>query len=249
MTKDLIVYWAPSKFTSFEEQWNMLYSEPTPVADSLVNNVTQGTQMVRCPATRAVLKNIFSLNSNIEENVDLTAVDLKLIAEDNTNDQYRLDLNSSVAIFKERASSFDGYVNITYNLGWLFFSEEPLTVKICSPYFPTTTPVSGSIMSVGEFDIGRWFRPFNIDYHIPTESESFKIKLGDPLAFLEFKTDKKIIFKRFKPTPEILALSREFSDSSANYGIKKTLKQRYEMAKRSGVMSLVSSEIKKNLVG
>jgi hypothetical protein len=247
--KDSItIYWAPSRFTSESSQWNMLYSEPKAVSDNLVTDITENSLMVRCPATRNILKNVFSIHSNVDDDIDLASLNLSRIADNKELGTYALTTGSKVDLFRERPSSYEGYVNIGYNLGWMFFADEPVNARWMPPYFPTVTPTPNSIFTIGKYDIGQWFRPTNIDYHVPIEAEKFTVKTGDPLAFLEIETEKAVRFQRFTMTQEINQLSQEFTDSPTNYGQRKTLAQRYQMSKRAGMPALVLSSIRKNLV-
>ena len=242
------VYWASSQFTTEDVQWNFFYSEPTPVIDNLVTNTTENTLAVQCPATRNILKNVYSLNSNVDDYVDLSTLNLEIDASNTSEENYPLPVESKVGLNRVRPTSFVGYVNVVYNLSWMFFADEPLVARFLPPYYPTATPTQGAIMSVGEFDIGQWYRPMNLDYHLPYGSSSFSVKSGQPLAFLEFKTEKSVKLHRYKYTPSLRRLAEEFATSVHRHG-RTPLTKRYNIAKRAKVSELVLSEIKNNLIG
>ena len=247
-TKEVNVYWSPASFVNEDPQWNLLYSEPKNVYDNLISD-TNGTSLaIRCPATRNIMKNIYSLHSRIDDEFSLADANLSEIEKDTSADQYSLNLDSKCDLFRHRASSYPGYVNLSYNMSWLFFSDEPLKLRMSAPYYPTSSPVDGAMFAFGEFDIGQWFRHLTLDYQIPITAEKFSIKEGQPLAFLEFFTDKKINLHRFRTTTSITQLSKENMASPVRYGKRKTLEQRYEMFNKSGMREVVMSEIKKNLV-
>ena len=244
----ITVYWAPSKFISTGEQWNMLYGEPKPVIDNLVSDIPEDSLMVQCPATRGALKNVYSLHSNLDESFNFDDIDLAAMSRDREMGSYSLPVDSKITLFRERPTSFEGYVNVLYNLGWVFFSDQPVVARWTAPYFPAVNPVPGSIFAVGEFDIGQWFRSVNIDYHIPVDAKAFTLNVGDPLAFLEIKTDKQVRLQRFLYTPEVHNLVQEFTNAPMTYGRKKTLAQRYEMSRRSGMRDLVLHQIRSSLI-
>jgi hypothetical protein len=79
-------------------------------------------------------------------------------------------------------------------------------------------------------------------------STGMEFDIDDPLFYVEFKTDKKIEFKRFNRTSKIDEIMIEAVQSPAKYGFRKTLFQRYELAKRANIRNLILSEIKNNLV-
>jgi hypothetical protein len=110
------------------------------------------------------------------------------------------------------------------------------------------SPVPGALFSGGEFDIGRWFRPFNADWHIPIEDGRFVIKKGDPLFYVELLTDKKVEFKRFTMTRKIMNILIECVESPMRYGRNLSLDTRYDMAEASGLPARVLREIQTNLI-
>ena len=242
------VYWAPYPFTDQDVQWNMLYRQPAPVIDNFYSDLTDDPQIVRCPVTRQSMKNIFSLNSNIEDIINFDSGLLEQLDKDDSDDRYPILVRSKVSLIRERKSSYKNFVNLGYNLSWIFFSEEPLVMRMAPPIFPVTTPTDGSILAFGKFDIGRYFRSINLDYHIPVTADKFSIKENQPLLFLEFETEKNIEFVRFKNTQLLTNLQKEFSDSPSRFGKNIPLIKKYEMAKRSDVLEIVLSEIRKNVI-
>lgn len=246
MKKAIDVYWAPSLFDIESEQWNLFYSEPQNVYQ---NTASQGkkSELVRCPAFQKSAKNLYQLNSMINDTHTLGANFLEGLS-DVQNRGVDLDTDGTIGLVYTRPSSLPGYINLSYNLGWYFIAEEPLNVKLSAPYFPSTTPAPGALLAFGEFDIGQWHRPIALDYHIPINTEKFEVQIDQPLAFLEFDTDKKINFKRFVPNRHIREIMLENTRASQTIFKKSTLKYRYERYMKSGISKLLLNEIKNNLV-
>lgn len=242
------VYWAPSKFTSTDAQWNMLYREPQSVINNFAKQTVSGSSILRCPATRETLRNVYSLNSNVHENIDLSQIDYQAISQTDITEPFFLNIESTVGIKVIRNTSYSGFININYNLAWMMFASEPLTVRMTAPFFPVSSPTEGAIFAVGQFDIGRWYRPMNLDYHIPIGSKKFEIQKNESLAFLEFMTDRPINFLRYELTPELEKIGEEFVHAPNIYGPKQTLLQRYQLAKTAGLPDIVLSHIRKNLI-
>jgi hypothetical protein len=103
-------------------------------------------------------------------------------------------------------------------------------------------------MGSGQFDIGSWFRPFHIDYHIPVTATTFSVPSTSPLFYLELLTNKKVQFKRFIPSPVLNHLKHEVTKSPFRYAPFKPLTDRYEMAKKAKLREQVMAEIQKSLV-
>jgi len=246
--KDTItVYWAPASFTYGLESWSMLYREPDLLFSEISRPGSLG-DMKRCPAAKDFMKNTFVFRSNIADSFKLPPSEW---LDENAflrEESVPLPVDSKISILKRRASSIPGHINVEYNLKWIMFSDEPLEANFTPPYFPSVSPVKDSYLAIGEYDIGQWFRPINLDYHIPVTATDFSIKENDPLFFVKFNTTKKIVFKQFKYTQELNEMSKEFQFSPSMYGLNKTLRSRYLVAKRSKMPEMVLAEIRKNLI-
>lgn len=246
---ELIVYWSPSAFSLESESWNLLYAEPERVRDKFqdLNSNFKGG-LLSCPATRLHWRNLFALKSAVDEDIDLPTEYLQTTVATNNREPIPSSNKQIVSLYRHRTSSFKGYSNLLYNLSWIFVAEEPLVMEFLPPYLPPIAPSPNAILASGEFDIGQWFRPTSLDYHIPLTNDYFRVNTGDELAYVRFRTDKKVLLKRFTMNQKLLNLSNEMSTASGRYNDKKTIFQRYEMAKKSKVMSLVLKEVKSNLI-
>jgi hypothetical protein len=241
----VVVYWAPSPYQQKEESWSMLYAEPVNVLQQHRNNKdseSTTSNFFACPATTSLFFNTYQVNHQFDNLVILPEV-----IPQGTSRPW-VDTNSTIGLFVPRPPSLTGYDNLQYNMGWAFFAEEPLIAKFTAPYFPPQAPAERALLASGEFDIGSWYRPFNLDYHIPHNIKTLSFMKDDPLFYVEFKTNKKVLFKRYIFSETLDSLASESVAAPARYGRFKSLQDRYSMAKKSKIPELVLSEIKKNLV-
>jgi hypothetical protein len=247
----ITVYWAPGQFTSSERfSWNQFYSAPTPVYSSILserNPEASSRAIFGCPAYSESMKNLFEIRSVHEEHVAIPEI---FFTNPPSTFPTRLPLDSYLSFELPRASSLKNYIDLAYNMSWLFFSEEPLLAKFTAPYFPPKTPAKGAALAMGEFDIGLWFRNFNLDYMVPTGSTEFNIDINDPLFYVQFFTEKQIVFKRFIHTDVTQKLVEEFAQSSNRRGKKMgiSFSNRYDLSRKTMLPNLVLNEIKKNVV-
>jgi hypothetical protein len=242
------VYWSPATYIPEQESWALLYPEPLPVFADLVKKSTPKNKFTTCPAVKNTLKNVFALRAAIDDTHTLDPRQLKQMAKSESEYQTIESPDGFLPLQKPRASSIEGFIDVTYHMRWLFFASEPLEMRLSAPYFPANSPTEGALFAPGEFNIGKWYRQINLDWHIPVDSTSFSVKADDPLAFIEFKTDKKIVLKRYNLTQSLMNLAFEASDSSRRMGKFKTLVERYKQAHSAKIPQLVLSEIRKNLV-
>jgi hypothetical protein len=250
MAKDeLTVYWSPSAFALDSESWNLLYPEPIRVREKFQGLSTQFKGgVMSCPATKLHWKNLFALTSAVDDYIDLPKEYLQTTDVQDRREQVPSQNKQIVSLFRNRTSSFSGYSNLLYNLSWVFVAEEPLLMEFLPPYLPPVSPSPNAILGTGEFDIGQWFRPTSLDYHVPLENSYFQVNTGDELAYIRFRTDRKVVLQRFAMNQRLLNLSNEMSTVSGRYNERKSLEQRYKMAKNSRIMDLVIKEVTLNLV-
>jgi hypothetical protein len=238
MSDEIIVYWAPGAFSNFDQSWDMLYSEPVSVLAKLMSDKLPGAGIAQCPATKSLLKNVFALTSNIDDEFDFFPKGVS-----NLNPSLG---ESKVLFSKPRESSFSGYVNATYNLSWLFFASEPVNMRLTAPFFPAVGICEGSLFSPGTMDVGSWYRQVNLDWHVPETTERISIQEGQELAYVEFETTKKITFQRYVTTPRLMHIANELAQSHIRYGKHWPLKKKYDLAKKAGMRELILAEIEKN---
>ena len=251
----ITVYWSTSSFSQKEESWSFLYREPKSLLSTtreLRPKDARPMLMFSCPATIDYMSNVFVFSSAINDTVVIPEGTLEK-SNERTEETYRtsipLFIGDKIKVESARQSSLDGYANITYNMSWVLFASEPLIAKFTAPYYPQTAPCTGAMLSTGKFDIGSWYRPFVLDYHIPLTTKELVFKENDALFYVEFETDRPIIFKRFIETPELNSIQNESVYTYKNvFGKFRPLKKRYEDSRRAKIPQIVLSEIQKNVV-
>lgn len=248
----ITVYWAPGQFTSDEPYtWNQFYSPPELLASSILQNRQKDPEnrvIFACPAYAIGMKNLYQVRAVHDEHVKIPQI---FFTDPPKTYPTKVNVEGSRLSFEiPRLASLEGHIDLTYNMSWLFFAEEPVTVRFTAPYFPPKAPAEGTILAMGEFDIGLWFRNFNLDYMVPTGTTNFDISMDDPLFYMQFLTDKKIVFKRYIHTGLTQKYAEEFAQTSnrrnKRYGVG--FKDRYELTRKTEMAKLVLNEIKKNLV-
>ena len=249
--KDTItVYWSSGSYVPTLESWRLFYSTPQSLNTLLRENKTDSNNIFKCPSFNSFIKNIFVFKATIDDKhflpkqylLDTHTLDPK------TTPEIIPSLGGKLDLIKLRKSSLKNYSNLSYNMSWIFFSEEPLLATFTAPYCPPITPSLNAILAPGKFDIGQWYRPFNLDYHIPINNEIFEIKKNDPLFYIAFDTNKKIEFKQYFYTETLQKIAIELTKSPFTIKPFLSLKERYLMAKNSNLKNAVISEIKRNLI-
>lgn len=255
--KDTItVYWSTPNYLPENESWSMLYEEPVSLLSELRkerSDAANGANTIYgCPASNDTFTNLFLVKQAVD-NVIMFDKNVLLDAEKevskNPNSQgVYIPSNSGVNLWAARPSSYKNSVNLLCNQGWLFFAEEPLLAEFTAPYYPPISPGVNVRLSPGRFDIGQWFRPFHLDYHIPIDAKELNFRRGDPLFYIKLHTNKKVVFKRFVMNKELDNLHSEYVKSPSRYGSFIPLVKKYEMAQKAKMTEQVLHQIKKNCV-
>lgn len=245
----LTVYWAGIMLPSYSEFSEAVYMKPESVKHNMQNKYFENSAMKVCPAVKGVTNNLFTIKSSFKEKINIDVEKTKKVFLENNNVQLIPgDKQTKIPLISERDYEYEGFFNYSYKLSWLLFSNEPLEVKATAPYLPPTSPVKGGFLIPGKFDIGRWYRPISLEYLVPHNAKTFKINKDEDIIFLEFLTDKKIIFKEYQISDNLYEMAKRFSQSPQKDGPFKSLKERYGIAEKKDMKKNILSEIKKNLI-
>ena len=85
-----------------------------------------------------------------------------------------------------------------------YFADQPLVARFMAPNYPPTTPSPGAILTSGQFDIGKWFRTLNVEIQLYGNKGELHFKKDEPIFYVNFLTDRKVILKRFELTKDRL---------------------------------------------
>lgn len=244
MSEDITVYWAAPAVPkgTYNTPLSYSFAEPTNVLNVLRGNKTKASQpqsSFSCPAHNSMLKNVYSVNSIQNYTFDLSE------AHATTNWPF---FNRLFDFVSPRQCSLEGYSDIEPTYSWLFFATEPLVARFTSPYLPAISPAEGSIMVCGEFDIGQWYRPFVLNYMVPKHTPYLTIIKNDPLFFVEFKTDKNIIFKQYEVNETLSTYANRCLRSPVEVGKSYTLEPRYEWLNETITAGAIIDKIERSLV-
>jgi hypothetical protein len=241
----ITIYWSPSPFTNEDPNWNFLYTDPiSSVADLNTIRDKSSKNMFTCPAYTQSMKNVFIFKNVLPDKIQL---DEKFFALKEEYPFYHFG-RSKVLLNEHRPSSLEQHVNVIYNMGWLFFADQSVEARFTAPYFPPVSPSEGVMLSTGQFNIGEWYRDYYLDYHIPFGTKELNFEENQPLFYLEVRTDKKVVFKRYDLTKQLRKIADECSESSGLYEQNKSLLHRYNMFKKSSSPERVLFYIKQSLV-
>ena len=247
MKKDpLVIYWSPNSSATIPEigEWTMMYREPYNLYSQLIKNREPAVKDVgffSCPAVKNRIKNTFVFENSLESSYDFDGTDihnLKIFPKSKTY----------INAFSTKPTSLVGGAYITLSMAYYFFSEEPVSALINPPTFHEPKYLKYATFAPGEFDIGRWFRPFPLEFQTWSNKGEFILEDKEPLFYFEIKTDRDVILKRFEINEKILSYSASCVGAPLVYGKHLPLSDRYDKFISTKMNRLILKEIKKNLI-
>jgi hypothetical protein len=150
--------------------------------------------------------------------------------------------------FLPRERSYSQRINTDLDIGWLFFSDQPLQMEVTPPYFHNTIASKSGLMAAGSFDIGQWFRQVQLSYILWENNMQFICKRGEPAVYFNFKTDKKIVLHQFNANQELRNVAYGCANTPRSTERFRPLKDLYETFNRTKMNKYVMKNIKENLV-
>lgn len=250
MKKTVTVYWANWSIHEQGQHLNsMLLGQPEPVLKTLPKpkQLPKGWAPMSynaCKAAQDLFKNTVVFRYPFTETITIEGPDIdvnygylesqKLIG----NDPNR---------WAKRIPSMEGAHTLDSVFGWVFFSEESVKVQQFPPYMHNTKVTKTAYITAGSFDISKWFRPVNLTFQLWPGETSINLIEGEPVVYINFVTDKKVVFKQFHLTEEIKALSSEglkFRDLKGPLVPLKTLYAAFVNSKRpQRVLKLIKENL------
>jgi|694.fasta_scaffold59960_5 hypothetical protein len=241
----ITVYWAPS-WIGNDTNNDIFYHEPISVYKDLLskfNPPTATKNFMSCPAVKGNLENTFFILNPTDADMQVSFdKDGNIDGLRNNNVEH-----SAIPARLQHSPTLTNQLLIEYGMSYCFFSEEPLNVLMTSPYFHNTHYLNYGAIVPGGFDIGQWYRPFNFEINLWDGNGRLIIKKNEPLVYLKFDTDKKIVFKRYHASEKmhkIAASLVHFKDAPR----WRKLITRYQFFNRADMRSVVLQEIKNNLI-
>ncbi len=239
--KKITVYYASPDNLQETQDWSILYKEPTSLNKYLSKNINkersndvQNRGFMSCTAYKGLTNNTYVIENPIDSSYTLDG------------NMQSTSKNSLSALYK-REPQLNNQILFEYNYPLIFFSEESLEMQFTAPYFLNAPHLKYGAVTPGQYNIGKWFRPIQTEINLWDNVKEFEIKKGEPLAFINFLTDKKIEFKMFEMTTDLAKIMNVCATAST-WEVNVPLVNRYRRFHESKMLNKTIKKIKENLV-
>lgn len=188
LSESINVYWSP--WNHFDVYWHNYEKYDTPdllinYANSFKNIENNYDTWYKCRGYMELSKNTYVLRSPFDINARI--VDGKFYSEYNEDSLKYLSI-------KDESMLNQHTINLSAN--WIFWCDEDITITTINPYLEKFK--FDGFYVPGSFNINKWFRPVESAFQLINNENKFIIKKGDPLIYIKFNTDKKVILNKFK---------------------------------------------------
>jgi len=245
---EINIYWTPTTNTLFPtdshiKDSSFLYPKPESLLKFMAKDKIRGEKKMsifNCPAVTNKAKQtiVFTSPMSMEFYYQNNGTNIDV--------EYKSKTFIDVSLARDPEMKYGAFLLL--HMGWLFFAEEPVEAFFTPPYFHEPKYTKYGSVIPGQFDIGQWFRPYQAEVLMWKNEGSFILEEGEPLFYIEFKTDKKINLKRFNHTPEVQKYSQACIDSTPMFGFGQTMLARYNRFRNIGMREKVLTAIKNNLI-
>ena len=251
----ITVYWSPLFTVSeHDKDWSFMYPKPKTLFKSTKEHTNKhellkhdetdldhANVVLACPAVSAKFKKIIVFENpvNCKYSYDFT---------DPENGFFTPTTKEYIDTKILRKPMLNYGPCIYFSLEYVLFSDEPLEVSFTPPMFHPPQYMQHASVIPGDFNIGRWFRPYTTEFQFWKESGEFALKEGEPLFYAEFKTERPVVLKRFKMNLELKRMSLACIQSYELFGSGQSLEEKYNKFEEADMQALVLNEIKKNIV-
>ena len=165
--------------------------EPVPIFKELREefNLNTDFDFLSCPAFQASCKNVFKIIGTVD-------YDLTWTGENFTSNSYDQLFFDNYIINRGTNSGFFSYKDPIIRF---FTDSNSLNCELLPPYLHKSE-VNNLRVITGKFDIGKHFRVIELAAQFRKPS-TVNFNAQEPVYYIKFYTDEKIIFKRFYYTP------------------------------------------------
>lgn len=243
--KPINIYWCPVYIPGEDDDWGFLYPKPQTLYSELHQNknknlLDKNNSYLLCPAVGPKFKKTLVLRNEAECSYKYS-VENNQRTINNLSDRY-----ITAQIFRE--PMLNTGPTLLFSLAYNFFADEPLMMSVTPPMFHKPRYMNYGSMIPGEFDIGRWFRPVNFEVQTWSNNGEFHLENGEPIMYIEFKTDRPILLHRFNLNMKLSKYQKIQDQALSIYGPFQPLVEKYQKFMQSGFREKVLTEIKNNLV-
>jgi hypothetical protein len=240
MKNSIKVYYASPDNLQETQDWSILYKEPKSLNSYLLDNLNKNRNKdvnnrayMSCTAFQRMTGNTYVIENPMTSSYTFS-------------DTIESTSKNSLSILIKREPQLNNQILFEYDYPIIFFAEESLEIQYTPPYFLNAPHLQYGAVTPGQFNIGKWFRPIQTEINLWEDINTFSIRKDEPLAFINFLTDKKINFIKFHMSKELAKIMNVCSTGSVwekNVPLVNRYKRFHESQMIEKTLKLIKSNI------
>ena len=195
------------------------------------------TMIYRVPESKGESGNTFTLSTNV--GVDFF-YDPKIF-------EFKSNIETYIGGRNEGDLEGNNLV-LSINAGWIFFSEEDLSLKVINPDEADAPHVKQGLLKEATHNVSCWFKPIDAKFSLPSGEKRFAFQRQEPIAEIEFLTEKKVNLQRFVPTESLMFMRNSCLRTSILFDDTFSQEDLEKIFVESEMHKIVLREIKNNLL-
>lgn len=241
MKNSITVYYASPDNLQETQDWSILYKEPKSLNSYLLDNLNKNRNKdvnnrayMSCTAFQRMTSNTYVIENPMTSSYTF-------------NETIESTSKNSLSILIKREPQLNNQILFEYDYPIIFFAEESLEIQYTPPYFLNAPHMQYGAVTPGQFNIGKWFRPIQTEINLWENINTFSIKKDEPLAFINFLTDKNINFIKFHMSEDLSKIMNVCSTGSV-WEQNVPLINRYKRFHESQMIEKTLKLIKNNIL-
>jgi hypothetical protein len=147
-----------------------------------------------------------------------------------------------------RHPSFEGHKLFHFTMPMYFFSDEPVTLTLTSPWMHEPKYMKYAALIPGRFNIGKWYRSITFEMSMwDVDANYIEFEEDEPIAYITFDTERPINFIRYSGTDALKRISL-ICETAGTWEPRVPLLKRYRRFKDSKMRQEVLKEIGENII-
>lgn len=194
------VYWTPM-LTQGDKNMNeadIIFEEPKPLMKELLS-AYKNRDFMKCPSVQSYCKNVFVIPAPMDATINVRS-------GENNSISMQIDGSGWDQVFYDSFCELREDATVSLPPVYLFFTKQSLEIESLPVFLLNSASTENVLPVPGGFDIGKWIRPVDFTFVLKDASKPIRIRRGDPLFFVRFKTSERVEFKRVEFTPELGAV-------------------------------------------
>lgn len=215
------------KYESTSQWKDLVFYEPEPLWPAVIAERREA-DYTKCPAVSDYFDNVYIVRCPYDVTITYDADKDMYVADRLGQEWYNETFYPRFPVFKDNKLVT---ACITLRINYLFVADKDVEIESFDVPLLSNNLTRNIKLIPGTMNIHRWVRPVDFTFEVVDLTKPIELRRGDPMFAVRFRTKEKTVLKRLEYTGDLKYVA-EACLASKTFVPRKSLKYRYEMAKR-----------------